>query len=170
MAENGAVWHALNYPLAWALHTIDPAVGLDEFKRNAMATHAELFPSQANGIWTGSDWSTSTLAKAGVGSTGVLCMHRHAWPIWTAMRILGGVEFGADGVTIKPHPAIAAGRFELWTPLVSVSHDGAGRWSGHYSPRSTGPGAAVRLRLPGGGMQVVAAGSAGQWVCESGRP
>ena len=72
MAENGAVWHALNYPLAWALHTIDAAVGLDEFKRNAMATHAELFPSQANGIWTGSDWSTSTLAKAGVGLRALL--------------------------------------------------------------------------------------------------
>lgn len=71
-AENGAVWHALNYPLAWALNRIDPAIGLDEFLRNSMATHAELFPNQTNGIWTGSDQSTSNLAKHGVGITGVL--------------------------------------------------------------------------------------------------
>jgi hypothetical protein len=92
LAENGAVWHALNYPLAWALHTVDPMMGLDEFKRNAMATHAELFPSQMNGIWTASDWSASSLAaSAQYGQTGVLCMHRHAWPLFAAMRILGGV-------------------------------------------------------------------------------
>ena len=84
------------------------------------------------------------------------------------MRVFGGVEFGADGVTIEPHPAIAAGRFELWTPLVSAKHDGAGRWSGHYSPR--GPSAAVWLQLPGGGPVAVVVGVAGQWVYESGRP
>lgn len=87
-----------------------------------MATHAELFPKQTDGIWTGSDWSASTLAKTGVGKTGLLCMHRHAWPLWAAMRIFGGVEFDEAGVTITPHPAIAKGKFELHTPLISVAH------------------------------------------------
>ena len=54
--------------------------------------------------------------------------------MYIAMRVLGGIEFGPDGVTITPHPTIAGVRFELSTPLVSVRHDGAGSWSGHYSP------------------------------------
>jgi hypothetical protein len=171
-AENGAVWHALNYPLAWALHTMDAAVGLDEWKRNSMATHAELFPEQINGIWTASDFATSTLANVSVGETGVLCMHRHAWPLYTAMSILGGIEFGADGVTIAPHPTIAAGRFELSTPLVSVRHDGAGGWSGHYSPvGGVRGGWRVRLQLPGCGRgraaAVVQSNATGGWAFQT---
>jgi hypothetical protein len=169
-AENGGVWHALNYPLAWALHLIDPEVGLDEFKRNSMAVHAELFPEQANGIWTASDFSTSTLAAQGFGETGVLCMHRHAWPLFAALRILGGVEFDAGGVSITPHPVIVGGKFSLHTPLVSVSHDGAGRWSGHYSPsKASGARWLVRLLLRGkDGSEDIAAsvrtgGTNGTW-------
>ena len=165
VSENGGVWFALNYPLAWALNRINRSVGLEEFKRNSMAVHAELFPQQMNGIWTASDWSTSTLAANhnSVGTTGTLCMHRHAWPLYAAMRILGGVDFSSKGIELSPHPAVAmGGRFMLRTPLFSVEHDGLGRWSGYYAPHSGGgnnrvedDGWSLRLRLPDGREEII---------------
>ena len=158
--ENGGVWHALNFPLAQALNMVNHSLGLDEFLKNSMAVHAERFPTQFNGIWTASDVANSNLVKKnqGVpGSTGVLCMHRHAWPLFSAMQILGGAQFDEEGVTLAPHPILLTQRFELHTPLVSVAHDGEGRWSGHYAPGGGGGGQwRVQLMLSSGTKHTVA--------------
>ena len=90
------------------------------------------------------------------------------------MQIFGGVEFDVAGVIIAPHPAVAHGKFELRSSLVSVAHDGAGKWSGHYSPHGPPPPGGgsweVRLRLPGAeaAMQMAPRRGDGAWAWEDG--
>ena len=64
------------------------------------------------------------------------------------MKIFAGAEFDAGGVVVSPHPSLLHRKFELHTPLLSVAHDGAGGWSGHYHPVQAGAWV-VRLRLSG---------------------
>ena len=61
------------------------------------------------GIWSGPDAYNSVLSK-NPGGTGpdfpVLNMHAHAWPLYTAAKLLG-VEFHESGVNFHPKHSLS---------------------------------------------------------------
>jgi len=166
--ENGGVWAALDGPLIWALASVDGAMAWDEWLKNTRANHAEVYPDVWYGIWSGPDVFNST-DSGHAGQTGydwglvdvnaaaqpstfrglswtawpVMCMHRHAWPLYSAAK-LAGIEFTAAGVTLAP--AIPKEQYSFESALIGVKKTHAG-YEGWYAPHETGVWSS-RLRVP----------------------
>lgn len=143
---NGGIFAAINGTLIWALAMVNGEMAWDEWQKNTLAHHAETYPNMWFGIWSGPDCYHSTLSKW-PGGTGVdfpvLNMHSHAWPIYSAVKLLG-TEFHVGGVRFKP--CLPLEEYEFNTPLLGFKKAPTG-YSGWYSP-SVGGNWQIELTLP----------------------
>jgi len=163
---NGGIWPSLNGTLIWALSLVNGAQAWDEWKKNTLALHAEAYPEVWYGIWSGPDTYNSVLSKypgqtmfaetdsegrpkidLGVNWTDfpVMNMHPHAWPLYSAAKLLG-LEFHESGVRFAPSLPLA--EYEFTSPLLGFKKTGHG-YSGWYAPVEAGNWE-IELRLPAG--------------------
>jgi hypothetical protein len=130
---NGGIFAAINGTLIWALAQVNGDLAWDEWKKNTLARHADVYPDMWFGIWSGPDAYHSVLSKQ-PGGTGpdfpVLNMHSHAWPLYTAAKLLG-VEFHEHGVNFAP--TIPLPQYEFSSTLVGFKKSAYG-YSGWYAP------------------------------------
>ncbi len=186
--ENGGVWPSINGTLIWALAKQDGAMAWDEWKKNSLARHAEAYPNIWYGTWSGPDFFRSVLSPY-PGETQfsdpnspdpkersgwdyfwtdfpVACLHQHAWPLYTAGKMLG-LEFNERG--LKLTPVLPMAEYEFTSALVGVRKTKSG-YSGWYAPSTAGEweleitlSAAERARVTGvkvnGVAQALAAGA-----------
>ncbi|MGA2633799.1 MAG: hypothetical protein ABSF16_06150 [Terracidiphilus sp.] len=154
--ENGGVWPSINGTLIWALAMAGGSSAWDEWKKNSLAIHAEAYPEIWYGIWSGPDCYNSVLSKHpgqtmfaepskdgrkdpsdwGTNWTDypVMNMHPHAWPLYSAAKLLG-VDFHETGVRFNP--ALPLAEYEFSSPLLGFSKSQKG-FSGWYAPATAG--------------------------------
>jgi hypothetical protein len=134
---NGGIFAAINGTLVWALALVNGEMAWDEWQKNTLARHAQTYPDMWFGIWSGPDCYHSVLSSW-PGGTGVdfpvLNMHSHAWPLYSAIKLLG-TEFHGDGVRFKP--GLPLEEYECNTPLLGFKKTPKG-YSGWYSPTQRG--------------------------------
>jgi hypothetical protein len=110
----------------------------DEWKKNTFALHAQHYPDMWFGIWSGPDAYDSILAKH-PGSTApdfpVLDMHSHAWPLYTATKLLG-LDFHPQGLNLRP--VLPKDAYEFRSPLFGFGKSAPGHYSGWYAPARPG--------------------------------
>jgi hypothetical protein len=163
---NGGIWPSINGTLIWALALVDGAQAWDEWKKNSLAMHAEAYPEIWYGIWSGPDTYNSVLSRYS-GQTmfaeppspdyktqadwgfnwtdfPVMNMHPHAWPLYSAAKLLG-LEFHESGVNFKLDLPLA--EYEFTSPLLGFKRSKVG-YSGWYAPASAGRWN-IELRLSG---------------------
>ena len=165
---DGGVWASLNSILIWALALVNGEMAWDEWKKNSLARHAEVYPDIWYGIWSGPDYYSSELSKhpghtgfndALLGPNGaevatslqginwtdfpVMNMHRHSDPLYSAAKLMG-VEFTEKGLTLAPCLPLDSYRFT--TRLVGLEKSAAA-YTGWYSPLVAGTWT-ISLRLP----------------------
>ncbi len=152
---NGGVWPSINGTLIWALAMVNPQKGWDEWKKNLLSTHAEIYPDIWYGIWSGPDYYNSVLARypghtffdksildGGPAAPAlpnwtdfpVMCMHPHAWTIYSVLKLLG-TEFTASGIEFRP--AIPKREYSFKSPLLEFNKMPDG-YSGCYNPLEEG--------------------------------
>jgi hypothetical protein len=160
---NGGVWPSINGTLIWALALVEPAMAWDEWKKNTLAAHAEAYPKIWYGIWSGPDCYNSTLSHHPgetmfAGQTAgdkpvidfgfnwtdfpVMNMHPHAWPLYTAAKLMG-VEFHETGLRLGPGPPLD--EYEFNSTLLGFKKTPRG-YSGWYAPMIPGNWA-IELKL-----------------------
>ncbi len=143
---NGGIFAAINGTLIWALACVNGDMAWDEWKKNTLARHAAVYPDMWFGIWSGPDAYNSVLSK-NPGGTGpdfpVLNMHAHAWPLYTAAKLLG-VEFHESGINF--HPTLPLAQYEFASPLLGFKKE-ASRYSGWYAPSVAGHWT-IDIKLP----------------------
>lgn len=152
--EHGAVWPSLNQTLIWALGQVDAAMAWDEWKKNTLACHAEVYPNIWYGTWSGPDtYNSNWSSHPGetcidpvfyVVNFPVLNLHSHACYLYGAAKLLG-VEFTPEGLLLAPEIPTASYKFE--SPLLGVIKKEAGHYEGWYAPSKAGSWT-VRVRLP----------------------
>jgi hypothetical protein len=134
---NAGIFYAINGTLIWALALVDGEMAWDEWKKNGLAHHAEIYPDMWFGTWSGPDAYNSCFAKQ-PGSTGVdfpvLNMHSHAWPLYSAIKQIGA-DFHPKGVKLRA--GIPLDEYEINTPLLGFKKS-AGKYSGWYAPTTAG--------------------------------
>ena len=168
-SENGGVWAALDGPLIWALAATDPAMGYDEWKKNSRANHAEVYPGIWYGAWSGPDVYCSSDSEhagqtaydwglvneearrrpsiyRGLSWTAwpVMNMHRHAWPLYSAAKLLG-IEFTEAGLDLAP--TLPRAEYSFRSRLVGLVKT-ARSYEGWYAPAAAGNWT-IRLRFAG---------------------
>jgi hypothetical protein len=135
---NGGIFAAINATLIWALSTVNGDMAWNEWKKNTFALHAENYPDMWFGIWSGPDAYDSILAKH-PGSTApdfpVLNMHSHAWPLYTATKLLG-LEFHPQGLSLRP--VLPKDAYEFRSPLFGFRKSAPAQYEGWYAPSRSG--------------------------------
>jgi hypothetical protein len=161
---NGGIWPSINGTLVWALALVNGCMAWDEWKKNSLAFHAEAYPNVWYGIWSGPDTYNSTLGKHpgetwffeprqegkstdddGLDGTDfpVMCMHTHAWPLYSAAKLLG-LEFLENGVGFAPDLPLEA--YEFTSPLLGFKKSHTG-YLGWYAPIRAGRWE-IAIKLP----------------------
>ena len=154
VGTNAGIWPSINGTLIWALAKVNGELAWDEWKKNTLARHAEIYPEVWYGLWSGPDFLNSTLSKypgqtmfdetildsdadparicATVNWTDypVMNMHPHAWPLYTITKLIG-VEFTPEGLTLTPTLPLESYRFS--SPLFGMEKTPQG-YSGWYEP------------------------------------
>jgi hypothetical protein len=153
---NGGVWASINGTLIWALALENGALAWDEWKKNSLAVHADAYPELWYGIWSGPDYYNSALSRypgqtmfaeppstehkvqADLGFNWtdfpVMNMHPHAWPLYSAAKLLG-LEFHETGINFKPDLPMA--EYEFTSPLLGFKKSKDG-YTGWYAPSTAG--------------------------------
>jgi len=158
VGTNGGIWASINGTLIWALAKVNGELAWDEWKKNTLARHAEVYPDVWYGLWSGPDCLNSTLSKypgqtvfdetildnnadtsrisATVNWTDypVMNMHPHAWPLYTITKLIG-VEFTPTGLTLTPTLPLEAYRFS--SSLLTLEKSAKG-YGGSYQPLVAG--------------------------------
>lgn len=155
--ENGGIWPFNNGTLIWALAQISGPAAWDEWKKNSLARHAEVYPGIWYGIWSGPDNYSSVLSRHpgetqyaepnspdpkaradnGVNYTDypVMNMDLHASPLYSSAKLLG-LDFREDGVRFRPDLPLA--EYEFTSPLLGLKKSKEGSYSGWYAPLKPG--------------------------------
>jgi cellobiose phosphorylase len=165
--KNGGVYDTLDGPLIWALAGVDPAMAWEEWTKTSRANHAEVYPYTWYGIWSGPDVYNSADSDH-AGQTGydwglidpearrrpnsyrglswtawpVMNMHRHAWPLYSAAKLLG-IGFTEEGMELAP--AIPRAVYSFRSQLVGLEKSARG-YEGWYAPKKAGSWT-IRLKL-----------------------
>jgi len=159
---NAGIWPSINGTLIWALSLVDGEMAWDEWKKNSLALHGEIFPEIWYGIWSGPDNYNSDFSKyhghtvfneelltgkpigddnEGLGIVGVAWtdfpvfnLHPHAWPLYSLTKLIG-VKFTKKGLKIIP--TFPKEHYEFSSKLFGFikSKDG---YSGWYAPIKEG--------------------------------
>jgi hypothetical protein len=105
-------------------------------------------------VWSGTDSYNSPLSKHPGYTAGdvpfkgndfpVLNLHSHACFLYSASKLLG-IEFTADGLTLRPD--LPAGPYRFESPLLGVARSSEGRFEGWYAPSRPGTWT-LRIHLP----------------------
>jgi hypothetical protein len=163
--ENCGVWPSINGTLIWALAQHDGAMAWDEWKKNSLARHAEAYPNIWYGIWSGPDtfnsiysdhpgetqqYDPNSVNKSERNDWGfswtdfpVMCQHQHAWPLYTAAKLLG-LEFHESGLRLAPQLPLDEFAFE--SPLLGMKKSKSG-YTGWYKPAVAGTWE-IEIHLP----------------------
>jgi hypothetical protein len=138
----GGIWPSLNQTLIWALARVDGRMAWDEWKKNSLARHAEVYPQVWYGTWSGPDTLNSASSKHPGETTGgrpfgwtdfpVFNMHSHACPLYSCAKLLG-LEFTEDGVAFAPTLPVTTLRWA--SPLLGLVKTSSG-YEGWYNPMS----------------------------------
>lgn len=126
----------------------------DEWKKNTLARHAEVYPDIWYNTWSGPDTLNSTVSKH-PGETvnsgflrytdfPIVNLHSHACTLYSTAKLLG-LEFTGHGVDLTPRLPLESYRFD--SPLVGMIKGPAG-YEGWYAPSKAGEWR-IRLWLPG---------------------
>lgn len=170
---NGGVWAAINGLLIWAMAKEQQEGAWDEWKKNSLACHADVYPDIWYGIWSGPDCYNSILSSfpghtmfneeliskektspedkresgnhldLNMTDFPVMNMNCHAWPLYSLAKLVG-IEFSPNGISITP--VLKQSQFEFVSPLVGVRKDLDG-YHGWYAPIG-GEVQTVSLQLP----------------------
>lgn len=150
--EMGAIWPSLNQTLIWALAATHPAMAWEEWKRNTLAQHAQVYPNLWYGVWSGNDsWNTPANKNPGGAADQpyfrgtdfpVLNLHSHACSLYAASKLLG-LEFDETGLRLNLNLPESEYRFD--SPLFGVVKSG-NRFEGWYKPSKAGTWT-LRIRL-----------------------
>ena len=164
---NAAVWPSINGTLIWALAQVDGKLAWDEWKKNSLAVHAEVYPDVWYGIWSGPDTYNSSFSKyagqtffdekalqggesesplgSGVNWTDfpVMNMHPHAWPLYDTVKLIGA-EFTPQGLILSP--VLPQDVYRFGSPLLGLEKSNKG-YAGWYAPLKAGTWQ-VSLNLP----------------------
>jgi len=148
----GGIWPSLNQTLIWALAGVDGGMAWDEWKKNSLARHAEVYPQVWYGTWSGPDTLNAASSKHPGETTGgrpfgwtdfpVFNMHSHACPLYSCAKLLG-LEFTEEGVAFAPKLPLNAFRWD--SPLLGLVKTSSG-YEGWYNPVSQN-NYSVRLQL-----------------------
>ncbi len=151
---NGGIWPSLNATLVWALATVDGRMAWDEWLKNTLARHADVYPEIWYNTWSGPDTLNSAQSKhPGETVNGgflrytdwpVMNLHAHACSMYSLAKLIG-LEFQERGVRFAPTAPLDSYRFEA--PLVGFVRTPAG-YEGWYSPSMAGAWE-IHLALPG---------------------
>ncbi len=137
VGTNGGVFVAINGTLIWALAQVNGAMAWDEWKKNSLARHASVYPDMWFSIWSGPDAYNSVLSKS-PGSTPpdfpVMNMHPHAWPLYSAAKMLG-LEFHGTGINFRPDLPLP--EYEFSSSLLGFRKSPSG-YAGWYAPSVAG--------------------------------
>lgn len=155
-AANGGIWPSINGTLTWALALHNGRLAWDEWKKNALAVHAEAYPHLWYGIWSGPDTYNSVYSQfpgqtlfADPASEApneqsdwnlnwtdfpVMNMHPHAWQLCSAVKLLG-LEFDASGLRFQSTLPMA--EYEFASPLLGFKKSASG-YAGWYAPAERG--------------------------------
>jgi len=125
---NAGIWPSINGTLIWALSLNNINLAWDEWKKNTLAMHAEIYPEVWYGIWSGPDTYNSELSEfpgqtifdpalikgnleesdnmlrnIGVNWTDfpVMNLHPHAWPLYNIIHLIGA-KITKEGVEFTP--------------------------------------------------------------------
>ncbi|MCC7076463.1 MAG: hypothetical protein IT198_05000 [Acidimicrobiia bacterium] len=138
--------------LVWAAARHAPALARDELGRMRLAAHAESYPDQWIGVFSGAGaWEAPESPRSGLPpedsddddpiATGPSADARHPAALLLAAIRLFGIEPGPDGL-LRITPARAAGACRIRTPVVEIDVSESGRrFDGRY--RFTADGDAV---------------------------
>jgi hypothetical protein len=153
ISVNGGVWASLNAILIWALAGIDGGMAWDEWKKNTLACHADVYSGVWYGTWSGSDsYNSVSSDHPGETSSGgspactdfpVFNLHSHACSLFAITKLLG-IEFTATGLALAP--GIPAASYSYESPLLGCTRSAVG-YSGWYDPASRDTWT-IRLKLP----------------------
>jgi hypothetical protein len=169
-SQDGGVWPSLNGTLVWSLAQVNGEMAWDEWKKNSLARHAEVYPTIWYGAWSGPDTYNSVLNDYPGGtmlSDAMLCqrhqkgpvycdddlawtdfpimnMHPHAWQLYMIPKLLG-LEFSSDGLTLAPALPLQSYRFV--SPLLGLVKM-KGRYEGWYAPFSRTADWTISFKLP----------------------
>ena len=169
-SQDGGVWPSLNGALVWSLARVDGEMAWDEWKKNSLARHAEVYPTIWYGTWSGPDTYNSVLNDYPGGtmlSDAMLCqrhekgpvycdddlswtdfpvmnMHPHAWQLYMVPKLLG-FEFTPDGVELAPAIPLKSYRFD--SPLIGLVKR-QDHYQGWYAPFARKGNWVITLRLP----------------------
>ncbi len=159
--NDGWIWWALNGPMIWGLTQYDHELAYEEYKKNSLARHAEVYPDIWFGTWSADDNYTSflneypgyTRFRAGVlenkraylsGKDYVdqgdainfpVCnMHPHCWPIYDTVRFLQPI-YTREGLELTPSLPKDTFRFSSKLLGYEQTPEAIG---GHYRPLTSG--------------------------------
>jgi hypothetical protein len=159
---NAGIWASINGTLIWALAKVNGSLAWDEWKKNSLAMHAEVYPDIWYGIWSGPDTLNSELSDYPGGTVittvekkddedeekemvdgliivnwtdyPVMNMHPHAWPLFTIAKLFG-IEFTREGVDFAP--VIPKEEYRFSSPLIEFEKTRNG-YTGYYAPLIAG--------------------------------
>ncbi len=147
--------------LIWSLALVDGGMAWDAWKKNSLAMHAEVYPDVWYGTWSGPDGYkgpsskfagkvSSSPAVQGTGTNDwsgvdfpVMNMHSHAWPLYSAAKLLG-IEFTQKGVAIRAGLPLESYRFT--SPLLGFEKSRQG-YEGWYAPVGSASAGTWTVRL-----------------------
>jgi len=97
--ENGGFWFALQGPLTAAVAGLDAETARELAERMGLRRHAEAWPGEWIGAWSGPDsfnspaFGLSDAVAPYVHPFPLYCAHAHAWPLWCALKACGKLHF-----------------------------------------------------------------------------
>ena len=156
-AGTGHVWTALHHPMVMGIARVNKSAAWDAWRANTLANHAELFPTLWPGVWSMADYVRGDSGISGGGGFPLLNGHRHAWPLYSLVAGLAGVEFSSCGVTVRPWLPEEVGPYKLRTRLATVERTAEGTFRGTVRPRALTSACSVVVEIPAAAAAAAAA-------------
>jgi Glycosyl hydrolase 36 superfamily, catalytic domain len=162
LGASGHVNMSLNGTLIWALSLLDGKLAWDLWTKNLLAAHAEAYPEVWYGTWSAPDSydgvvdpypgrqdPSQAALKAGKEDYSgvdfpVMNPHQHAWPLFTASKIIG-LEFTPKGASVRAILPLETYRFT--SPLFGFEKNTRG-YNGWYAPSGGYGHWIISTRLP----------------------
>jgi hypothetical protein len=146
-ATNAGIWPSINGTLILALNRHDPAMAYEEWRKNTLAIHSEIYPEVWEGTWSGPDTYNSIYSDY-PGRTFIIAdpearkeslswvdypvynLHPHAWTIYNAACLFAD-HFTSDGAVFSL--GFPEKEYAVKSALASLARDANGV-RGSYCP------------------------------------